>query len=331
MRLLTFAVSDQPRLGLLVAEDRVLDVAAFSAHEGNAAAPEYVSMLALLQAGPAAMNALREMAGRLRPESHGDCVHALNGLKLLAPVPTPVSIRDCMSFELHLLNCTRTVARWRSPLVAKLDAWSTRILGRPLLRTPAVCREQPVYYKGNPRSVIGTRAEVVWPAYEEKLDFELEFGVFIGKQGVNIAVEDATQHIAGYCLFNDFSARETQLREMAGRLGPAKGKDFDTGNAIGPYLVTPDEVGDARQLSFTATVNGQVWTEVTAATLQFSVEEIISYISQSETLYPGEFIAVGTLPGGCGLELDRWLKTGDTVQLACEPLGILTNQVVKRS
>jgi 2-keto-4-pentenoate hydratase/2-oxohepta-3-ene-1,7-dioic acid hydratase in catechol pathway len=104
--------------------------------------------------------------------------------------------------------------------------------------------------------VVGHGAEVIWPAATERLDFELEFGVFIGRGGKDIPESQATDHIAGYTIFNDFSARDVQLREMQGRLGPAKGKDFDTGNVIGPSLVTPDELADPYGLAAEVTAMG---------------------------------------------------------------------------
>jgi len=116
-------------------------------------------------------------------------------------------------------------------------------------------------------------------------------------------------------------------RACSGRLGPAKSKDFDTGNAIGPWLVTPDEVPD--EIILRARVNGEEWTRGSSSAMHFSFEEIIEYISRDETLHPGEFIGSGTIPGGCGLEQDRWLKPGDTVELEAASLGTLRNRIVR--
>ena len=193
---------------------------------------------------------------------------------------------------------------------------------------PKVWYEFPVYYKGNPFSVVGQDAEVHWPAYTEKLDYELEFGIFIGKAGRNITPEVAPNHIAGYALYNDFSARDIQMQEMKCRLGPAKGKDFDTGNAIGPYLVTPDEIPEPYNLTMSARVNGEEWSRGNSGSMHFTFEEIIAYISRDETLYPGEFIGSGTVGSGCGLESERWLKQGDVVELQVEGLGVLRNVIV---
>jgi len=193
-----------------------------------------------------------------------------------------------------------------------------------------VRRAWPIYYKGNPASVIGPGADVLWPAYTERLDFELEFGVFIGRQDHDISETEASSYIAGYTIFNDFSARDIQLRDMQGRLGLVKGKDFDTSNAMGPWLVTPDEIPNPYNLTMLARINGEEWSRACTGELQFSFARMISYISQSETLYPGDFIGVGTAPGGCGLEIDRWLQPGDVVELEVEGLGMLPNRVVRR-
>lgn len=215
------------------------------------------------------------------------------------------------------------------PPLAWLDRGCERTFGRGFLRPPKVWYEQPVYYKGNPDGVVGHGADVIWPSYTERLDFELELGVFIGKRGKNIPEGRAGEYIAGYAIFNDYSARDVQLAEMAGRLGPAKGKDLDTGNAIGPWLVTPDEVPDPYDLPMTARVNGEVWCGSSSRHMHYSLAEIIAYISRDETLHPGDFIASGTCPGGCGLELDRWLAPGDVVELEVEKLGLLRNRVVR--
>jgi 2-keto-4-pentenoate hydratase/2-oxohepta-3-ene-1,7-dioic acid hydratase in catechol pathway len=177
--------------------------------------------------------------------------------------------------------------------------------------------------------VIGTGETVLWPSYTKKLDYELEFGLFILTEGKDVPEKDAAGLIAGFTVFNDFSARDIQLEEMTARLGPAKGKDFDTGNAMGPWLVTPDEVGDPYSLKMEAFVNGERWSAGTSSGMHFSFPEIIAYVSRSETLKPCDFIGSGTAGGGCGLELDRWIQPGDTVTLKVEKIGELTNPIVK--
>lgn len=326
MKLLTFSDerSGSGGVGVLRADgESFVDLASAAQIRDKQSTDEYPNMVSFLGGGALA----RERAEHVEQQQVADAIRSLGDVHLLAPVPKPNSIRDCMSFERHLVQATRTVVRWHFRPLAALDAWIERIAGRGLLRVPKVWYERPVYYKGNPHSVVGPDADVRWPSYTEKFDFELEFGVFIGRKGSDIPKERANDFIAGYTLFNDFSARDVQIREMQGRLGPAKGKDFDTGNVLGPYLVTPDEFADPYALSMSVHVNGELWSECTTADMYYTFEDLIAYISQDETLYPGDFIGAGTLPGGCGLELDRWLAPGDVVELRCPELGVLRNQV----
>ncbi len=326
-------LSESLRLGRLgaLSPDASLVVDLQTAHIAlnGTSEPALVSMLALLDADIAGMDraaATLEAALDQRPPG---AVHAVDAVRLLAPVPRPRSIRDCLTFERHLLGATATMVRWRSSLAGMIDRGMRRWLGRPLVGIPAVWYERPIYYKSNPHSVVGPGAAVRWPRYTERLDYELEFGIFIGRRGKDIPAEKAIQHIAGYCIFNDFSARDIQAREMQGRLGPAKGKDFDTGNVLGPWLVTRDELPDPYNLEMTASVNGERWSHGNSGEMQFTFEQIVAYISQDETLYPGEFIGSGTVGSGCGLELDRWLKPGDVVELEVSGLGRLCNPVVR--
>ncbi|NDJ11847.1 MAG: fumarylacetoacetate hydrolase family protein, partial [Acidobacteriia bacterium] len=153
-------------------------------------------------------------------------------------------------------------------------------------------------------------------------------GIVIGRSGKAIAAEDAGKYIAGYTIWNDFSARDQQKREGPLGMGPSKGKDFDSGNAIGPYLVTADEF-DPANARMLARVNGEVWTDSTSAGRQFSFEDLIAYVSRSETIQIGELWGSGTTTGGSGLELGKWLKAGDHIELEIEGIGILANNIVR--
>jgi 2-keto-4-pentenoate hydratase/2-oxohepta-3-ene-1,7-dioic acid hydratase in catechol pathway len=286
-------------------------------------------MLGFLDGGEAARERVDRVLEFVMTQAPPAVTLPLDGVRLLAPVPRPRSLRDCMAVEQHLVRATRTVAKWRFPPLARLDAWVERRRGRALLGAPRVWYERPIYYKGNPYSVVGHEANVYWPSFTEKLDYELEFGVFLGRRGRDIPESRAKDYIAGYTIFNDFSARDLQLREMQGRLGPAKSKDFDTGNVLGPFLVTPDEVPDPYALTMLARVGGEEWSRGDSGQMHYSFEEIIAYISRDETLHPGEFIGSGTVPSGCGLELDRWIGPGDTVELEVSGLGVLRNRVVR--
>ena len=184
------------------------------------------------------------------------------------------------------------------------------------------------YYKGDPDTVVGPDALVQIPQYCQKFDYELELAMVIGRRGKNIRKDEAERYIAGYTIWNDFSARDQQMREAPLGMGPSKAKDFDAGNAVGPYLVTADEL-DVTNLRMVARVNGEVWTDSTSAGRQFSFAELIVHVSQSETIHPGELWGSGTVTGGSGLELGRWLQPGDLVELEIEGIGILRNQVAR--
>jgi 2-keto-4-pentenoate hydratase/2-oxohepta-3-ene-1,7-dioic acid hydratase in catechol pathway len=231
--------------------------------------------------------------------------HPKDQVRLLAPLPNPPSLRDFYGFEEHV---KAGFERRAEPM-------------------PQEWYEMPVYYKGGHQSVIGHDQDVIWPSFTEKFDYELELAAIIGKQGRNIKKEEAKSYIAGYTIMNDFSARDIQRKEMKVRLGPAKGKDWCT--ALGPWLVTADEVPDPYNLRMAARVNGEVWSKGNSSTLFWKFEQMIEFLTRDDTIYPGDVIGSGTIGGGCGLELNRWVQPGDVMDLAIEKLGVLRNRVVK--
>jgi 2-keto-4-pentenoate hydratase/2-oxohepta-3-ene-1,7-dioic acid hydratase in catechol pathway len=314
---------EQARLGAIVGE-QVIDLAGASSN-----APWSGSMLKLLEAGPEALAAAKQVVATAAEEHR----RPLSDVKLLAPLPRPSSLRDAMTFERHVLQVTR--AAGLGPL-APVDRVLERLVGarRSLAgRLNAEFYRQPPYYRSNDRSVVGPDAEVRIPRGCERFDYELEWGVVIGREGRDISAAEAGAYIAGYTIFNDFSARDIQLAEMRSRLGPAKGKNFDTGNAIGPCLVTPDELPDPYELTMTARVNGVEWSRARSGEAYWRFEQLIEHISRDETLYPGDFIGSGTCSGadgmGCGLEQGRFLSPGDVVELEVERIGVLRNRVTK--
>lgn len=228
-------------------------------------------------------------------------------VRLLAPVPRPNTIRDFSTFIEHQKRVT-----------LKKSGGSV----------PDVFFEIPVYWKANPDNTIGPDDVILWPNFSEKLDYELEFGVYISKRGKDIGVDDAADYIAGYTIFNDISARDQQEKEMVMTFGPAKGKDFDNSEIFGPCMVTPDEFNSEGN-KMIARINGEVWSESTTDGMLWTFSQMISYVSQSETLFPGDFLASGTCPTGCGIELDRWIQPGDVIELEIEGIGILRNRVVR--
>ena len=309
MKLITFetAVGGQRIGALLPGEARIAD---FTASDP---APYFRDMLALIDGGEAALEHAR------RCVATPAVTHDLAAVTLKAPVPEPRQMRDFLCFEKHLRQ-----ARTQRHLFG--------ITGYPTdpakVEVPRVWYEEPVYYKCNRFAVVGTGTEVVCPSYCKMLDYELEFGIFLGKRGKNITRETARSHIFGYCIFNDFSARDQQMREMQAQLGPTKGKDFDTANVMGPWLVTADEIADPYALTMVARVNGCEWSRGNSGDMHHKFEDILAHVSRDETVHAGEFFGSGTVGSGCGLELGRFLKLGDVVELEITGLGVLTNRVV---
>ncbi len=327
MKLATYRSGGQEKIGIVHGGDRlVFDLAAAAGRNGGADR-SFTSMLALIDAGNAAL----EQAAKLFDKEGGDegLSAPVAGVDILAPVPEPRQMRDGMSFPLHILQAPRgqlkLAARARGDMaeLARIDA-------EPLGELPEVYRKQPIYYITNRFSVRGTNTTVKWPHYSQVMDYELEFGIITRNKGANISAAKAKDHIFGYTIFNDFSARDAQRIEMEGRLGPAKGKSFDGGNVMGPWIVTPDEIGDPYKLKMEARVNGEVRCQGISDGMLFSFEEIIAHVTKDETLMPGEFIGSGTVGNGCGLELGWYLEHGDSIELEVEKIGILKNRVERQ-
>lgn len=289
-------------LGALLDDGTAIDITAAQA------TPQFASLLALIEAGDLAWSTATAIANaaqhRVEPQHY----------RLAAPLPRPTQFRDSMCFFQHIEQC----------------ATARRTNTTEPYRLPDIYRRQPVYYIGNRMSVSAPGQDILWPRYSQVMDFELELACVIGKQGKNLTPETALEHVFGFTIFNDFSARDAQALEMEGRLGPAKGKHFDGGNVFGPCVVTRDEIGDPQNLSMMARVNGEVWCDNSSATMNWNFAQLLAHISADETLYPGEVIASGTVGNGCGLEHSRFLKDGDTVELAIEKIGVLRNRVVQQ-
>lgn len=307
MKLVTFETGGARHIGaLLPGEREAVDLTA------GDPAPHFRDMLALIDGGDAALDQARRLLQRAARKV------ALAEVRLLAPVPEPRQMRDFLVFEQHIRNARAIMPTFRGG--ERLDPAKVEV--------PKVWYEQPIYYKCNRFSVIGSGEDVLWPRYCKLLDYELEFGIFLGRTGKNIKREEAKRHIFGFTIFNDVSARDAQMREMAGQLGPAKGKDFDTGNIIGPWLTTADEIADPYDLAMAARVNGEEWSRGNSGKMQHKFEDMIAHVSADETLHAGEFFGSGTVGGGCGLEQGRFLKPGDVVELEVQGLGVLRNRVV---
>ena len=318
---------EAPRSGAFLAGDsRIVDLQAASRGGPGALEPRLASVLAIIEGGPEASDLAAEAihAAASRPEAVLDRA----GVKLLAPVPQPPQMRDFLCFEKHLVQAFQQARRVRARQFPDPEAAMAEMERDGILAVPKTWYERPIYYHPNRLHVVGTDHDVTWPAYSTLMDFELEFGIFIGKGGRDIPREKAREHIFGVSLFNDFSARDEQTRDMPGQLGPGKGKDFEASNAIGPCLVTMDEIGDIDDLVMAVRVNGEEWARGNTSEMHWKFEDCIAHASRGETLFPGEFFGSGTLGGGCGIEHMRFLQSGDVVELELEKVGILRNRVL---
>lgn len=309
MKLVTFRLPNdvRDRVGALLEDAAVVDLSEY-----------FPSMLALIDAGEAGLERAQDLVA-----ARGD-VRPLSQIRLKAPLPEPRQMRDAMTFERHYAQSIAAIARMRvgAPL-AKLAGWAGA------LRIPRVWYEQPTYYKCNRFAVVGTDTDVIWPDGAQLMDFECELAVVVGKTGKNIPRERALSHVFGFTIFNDMTARDFQDREMRAHLGPAKGKDFDTGNVLGPYIATRDEIEDPYALTMIARVDGEEWGRGNSADMYHRWEDVIAHVSRNETLYAGEVIGSGTVGNGCGLELGRFLSAGALIELEISGLGVLRNRLVR--
>lgn len=228
---------------------------------------------------------------------------AVDGAVLLAPL-LPRTIRDFMCFEGHF------------------QAALTR-LGRPI---PDEWATVPAYYKGIPDTVVGPDVTVPMPRYTQQLDHELEVAAIIGTTVKDASPEQGEAAIFGYTLWNDLSARDVQVRELPIGMGPGKAKDWDGSNVLGPWILTADEA-DISAMELTVRVNGETWGTERASAMHFTFGDLVAYVSQSQTVRPGEVLGSGTATGGSGVEMGRQLHPGDVVELEGTGLGVLRTTI----
>jgi 2-keto-4-pentenoate hydratase/2-oxohepta-3-ene-1,7-dioic acid hydratase in catechol pathway len=318
MKLLTFQLQGSEYLGALT-DAGVVNL--------SAAAPEEIAFSSMQQFIEAGQPALDRAYAAL---ASNPITIPADQLAWLAPLPLPAQIRDCLGFEEHLKNAFESALKLSAmaaddPIKAEEEL---RASGR--FSVPEVWYQQPLYYKANRFSVASSGTDILWPAYSKVMDFELEIACVIGKKGQDISRDNADSHIFGYTIFNDFSARDAQMLESPGMLGPAKGKDFDDSIVLGPVIVTRDELDDPYNLRMQARINGETWCDSNSNTIHWKFSDMIAHISKSETLYPGEVIGSGTVGLGCGLEHLRFLNDGDIVELEVEKIGVISNKVIRR-
>jgi 2-keto-4-pentenoate hydratase/2-oxohepta-3-ene-1,7-dioic acid hydratase in catechol pathway len=295
LKLVTFGDPSGPRLGAMISGGRIVDLA----KAGNALGHDIpASMQALIEAGQPALTLARESVA----SAPDDCI--LDEPRLLSPLPRPVRMRDAQLFLEHL---EVVLKREKRPMSDEYY-------------------RQVIYYNADHIHVFGPEDEIGWPRASGWIDYELEWAVIIGKSGTNIPKERAKEHIFGYTIFNDWSARDLQFPFQDGGLGPGAGKDFAT--SLGPCIVTADDLPNPYALTMTADVNGERWSTGATASMHWTFEDAIAQLSADRSLEAGEIIASGTVLTGCGFDLQRRLALGDLVELEVEGIGILRNRVV---
>lgn len=265
-----------------------------------------------------------------KTKSNNLITHKLEEVKLLAPIPRPNSLRDAYAFKQHVETSRRNRGL---EMIKEFDDF-------------------PVFYFSNHNAIFGPNDDIeCMPSHFEKLDYELEIAILIGKEGRNIKAKNAKEYIAGFMIMNDMSSRGLQMKEMKLNLGPAKGKDF--ASVLGPYLVTPDELsgnvvneddsGCNYNLEMTCSVNGKLLSKGNLKDMAWSFEKIIERVSYGATIYPGDIIGSGTVGTGCLLEIngtnklkhsnftEMWLKENDVVEMEIENLGKITNKIISNN
>jgi fumarylacetoacetate (FAA) hydrolase len=320
MKIVTYTNGKGNDLGLLV-DEKIYSLNTIASSMNN-----------FLQMGESAMEKAKNIEKSILNGSSNLKSVSLTETKLLAPVPHPTSCRDAYAFRQHVATARRNRG---VDMIPEFDQF-------------------PIFYFTNHNAILGPTDEIVcMPDHMQKLDFELEAAIVIGKKGRNIKAKDADNYIAGYLIMNDMSARALQMEEMRLNLGPAKGKDFCT--IIGPYLVTKDELenkkvetaeshnGNTYNLKMKCWVNEELLSEGNMKDMNWTFAEIVERCAYGADILPGDVIGSGTVGTGCLLELNGthklknpdyepvWLKDGDIIEMEIEGLGKIKNKIVLKN
>lgn len=319
MKLVTYTKNNTTNLGI-IHEGKI-----WSLKDLDSTFPD--KMRKFLFAGEAMMNKAKKWDEQIKAGKVTKPFVLEKDVTLEAPVPQPTSCRDGYAFRQHVAAARRNRG---VEMIKEFDQY-------------------PIFYFTNHNAVQGPGEIECMPDHFEKLDFELEAAIVIGKKGRNIKAAEADEYIAGYMIMNDMSARTLQMEEMLLNLGPAKGKDFST--VIGPYFVTPDEleqykvpakpghVGNNYDLNMKCWVNGKLVSEGSVGDMDWTFAEIVERCAYGVDILPGDVIGSGTVGTGCFLELNgtgllndknykpQWLQDGDVVEMEITGLGHLTNTI----
>lgn len=320
MKLVTYSKNGKEQLAFLI------DNQLFDTDKANAQLPN--SLKTMLEDWTKYEPLARETEASLKNNGNNSSNAFYNEATILAPIPRPTSCRDGYAFRQHVAAARRNR---KVDMIAEFDQY-------------------PIFYFTNHLAIQGPGEIRCMPDHFQKLDFELEAAIVLGKQGKNIKAENADEYIAGYMIMNDMSARTLQMEEMLLNLGPAKGKDFST--VIGPMMVTPDEleaykipakpghIGNNYNLKMKCWVNGVEVSSGNVGDMDWTFAEILERCSYGVDVFPGEVIGSGTVGTGCFLELNgtgllndpnykvQWLQPGDVVEMEIDGLGHLSNTII---
>lgn len=307
MHLGTILVNSQERAAVLLDDGNVMDIAAASeTMTGDVGdALRKGSLQAVIEHGDDAVSAIALLVADAKAGQHGSACHSLKAVTLLAPLPKPNKNVFC-------------VGRNYAEHIAEGDRAQKKNVG---------VTEYPVYFTKPPTAVIGPEAQIpIFPELSESIDYEVELTAVIGNAGRNIKNKDAYQHIFGYTIMNDITARDVQRRHGGQYF---KGKALDGSCPLGPWVVTADAIGDPQNLSISLTVNGEQRQNGNTRSMIFDIPTLIASLSEGLTLEPGDLIATGTPSGvGYAMEPPQFLKQGDTVICTVENIGDLKNTLL---
>jgi acylpyruvate hydrolase len=308
----------------LTADGLYVDLAAASRALGQGGAAVPTNMIELLEGGDAALASARRTLTTTEARLRAQGTEGVRGpagerlayrdheVQLLAPVPRPGKIlHTSCNFDQHLAE---VITSWRAP------EWQS-------LNVDTFHHEHPTGFLQAPSAIVGSGAKVIRPRFTRQLDYEIELAIIIGRRGRYITQEAAMDHVAGFAVFNDISARDMQSREHANRV-ILLGKSFDTSAPLGPYLVTKDELADPQSLAMELRVNGEVRQKASTAEMHYKIRDLVAWWSNI-TLEPGDVITSGSPPGvAAAMNPPKWLEPGDRIEATIEGLGTLVNEIV---
>lgn len=334
MRLVTFGIStpigEIRRVGAINKKDKIVDLTA--AREAflrykNIRNPETRAleqcpdrMIQFIKEGKDALESAKEAMSYIDKELDNieeKIVYNRDEIKILTPIPRPNSVRCFSLSEKHMLDGIESMK--------DTAAWGNT--EPSLTKMPEEWYNLPTYYKTGTTEIYGSDEIIPWPNITDVFDYELEIAIIIGKEGRNIPEEDGENYIYGYTIYNDWSARDFQNREMSVNLGPGLCKD--NASSLGPCIVTKDEIQNIEKNIFSISINGRKFIE-THADFYFPLKHLIYYVSSVQTIFPGDILTTGTLPGGSGGEKKNWIKPGDIVEFEGEGIGVLRNVIGKK-